>query len=61
LLRRRRGSRRPHPIKLAAFDNDAGESLFHPPDIDPSASAEMKQQLADFKKRYGVRARLTNG
>jgi hypothetical protein len=43
-----------HPMKIAAFDYDAGEGLFHLPDIDTSASTEMKQQLADFKKRYGV-------
>jgi len=44
-----------HPMKLAAFDYTAGEGLFHLPEIDPRASAEMQQQLADFKKRYGVR------
>jgi hypothetical protein len=43
-----------HPMKLATFDYAAGEGLFHLPDIDGKATAEMKQQLADFKKRYGI-------
>jgi len=44
-----------HPMKIAAFDYDAGEGLFHLPDVDTSASAEMKEQLIAFKRRYGVR------
>jgi hypothetical protein len=48
-------ARASHPMKLAAFDYDAGEGLFHLSNIDISAYIDMKQQLAEAKKRHGMR------
>jgi len=42
------------PLRLAAYDYNFGEGLFRLPELDPQASEEMRRQLAEFRKRFGI-------
>jgi hypothetical protein len=47
-------ARKVHRFRLAAFDYNFGEGLFHLTELDREASAEMQKELEKFKRMYGV-------
>jgi len=47
-------ARQSHRLRLAAFDYDFGEGLFHLSELDEEAATEMQRELANFKRQYGV-------
>ncbi len=43
-----------HRLRVAAYNYDFHEGLFRLPNLSPEATAEMQNELADFKKQHGI-------
>lgn len=47
-------ARRSSPLRIAAFDYEPGEGLFHLGALDQATTAEINRQLAAYKNEWGI-------